>query len=97
MESMHFGVPIIAMPMHFDQPANARLVEEVGVGVEVLRDKNGRFLGEDLAVVIRRVVVEESGRFVRRRAAEIGEKLRYNRGHEIDEVVRELVSLCNKG
>ncbi|KAL7605421.1 hypothetical protein Lser_V15G14604 [Lactuca serriola] len=33
MEAMKFGVPIIAMPMHLDQPVNARLVAEVGVGV----------------------------------------------------------------
>ena len=30
MESMKFGVPIIAVPVHFDQPLNNRLVEEVG-------------------------------------------------------------------
>lgn len=39
MESMKFGVPIVAMPMHFDQSMNAKLVEYVGVGVEVKRDK----------------------------------------------------------
>lgn len=38
MESMKFGVPIIAMSMHFDQPLNARLAVEVGVGMEVVRD-----------------------------------------------------------
>ena len=37
MESMKFGVPIIAMPMHLDQPVNARLVEALGAGVEVKR------------------------------------------------------------
>ena len=42
MESMKFGVPIIAMPMHLDQPVNSRLVEALGVGVEVKRDTNGR-------------------------------------------------------
>ncbi|XP_076886488.1 mogroside IIIx synthase-like [Bidens hawaiensis] len=42
LEAMKFGVPIIAMPMHLDQPVNARLAVEVGVAVEVLRDENGR-------------------------------------------------------
>ncbi|XP_048140169.1 UDP-glucosyltransferase 29-like [Rhodamnia argentea] len=39
MESIRFGVPIIAMPMHLDQPMNARVAEEVGVGTEVKRDE----------------------------------------------------------
>ncbi|KAL7138433.1 hypothetical protein ABFS83_10G163600 [Erythranthe nasuta] len=95
MESMYFGVPVIAMPMHVDQPINARLVEDVGVGVEVLRDKNKRFRREAVAEVIRRVVVEGSGKFVRKRAADVGAKLRGKRGdEEIDEVVKELVGLC---
>lgn len=96
MESMYFGVPIMAMPVHIDQPANARLVEEVGAGVEVLRDKNRRFRGETMAAVIRYVMVDqEGGRFVRKRAAKIGEKLRHKEGEEIDHVVKELVNLCN--
>ncbi|CAK9150161.1 unnamed protein product, partial [Ilex paraguariensis] len=32
MQSMKFGVPIVAMPMHIDQPLNARMVEEVVCG-----------------------------------------------------------------
>lgn len=35
MEGMRFGVPIVAMPMQLDQPLNAKLVAELGVGVEV--------------------------------------------------------------
>ncbi|KAL7097841.1 hypothetical protein ACP275_10G168600 [Erythranthe tilingii] len=93
MESMYFGVPIIAMPMHVDQPVNARLVEEVGVGVEVLRDNNRRFRRETVAAVIRSVVMEDSGRFVRERAAYMKEKLKYNGCEEIDEVVKEVVAL----
>ena len=46
MEAMKYGNPIIAIPMHIDQPVNARLVEEIGVGVEVVRDKNGKLAGK---------------------------------------------------
>ncbi|RVW86828.1 Cyanidin-3-O-glucoside 2-O-glucuronosyltransferase [Vitis vinifera] len=35
MESIKFGVPIVAIPMQIDQPFNAKLLEAVGVGVEV--------------------------------------------------------------
>ncbi|KAM4072952.1 hypothetical protein ACB094_11G178700 [Castanea mollissima] len=55
MESMKFGAPIIAMPMHLDQPVNARLVEELGAGVEVKRDTNGRLEREEVAKVIRKI------------------------------------------
>ncbi|GFS43022.1 UDP-glucosyl transferase 72E1 [Actinidia rufa] len=37
LESLKFGVPVIAMPMKYDQPMNARLVEDVGVAAEVKR------------------------------------------------------------
>ena len=60
MESMKFGVPIIAMPMHLDQPVNSRLVEALGVGVEVKRDTNGRLEREEAAKVIRKVLVEKT-------------------------------------
>ena len=60
MESMKFGVPIIAMPMHLDQPVNSRLVEALGVGVEVKRDNNGRLGREEVAKVIRKVLVEKT-------------------------------------
>lgn len=36
MESIDFGVPIIAMPMHIDQPLNARWTVEIGVAVEII-------------------------------------------------------------
>ncbi|PWA38270.1 Cyanidin-3-O-glucoside 2-O-glucuronosyltransferase [Artemisia annua] len=36
MESIHCGVPVIAMPMQFDQPYNARLAKELG---EIMRKK----------------------------------------------------------
>ncbi|KAK1351615.1 Glycosyltransferase [Heracleum sosnowskyi] len=96
MESMMFGVPVIAMPMHLDQPFNAKVMKEVGVGQEVETDENGRFKREEIAKVIRNVVVEESGETIRRKAKEMSEKIRENGKKEIDEVVEELVKLCKE-
>ncbi|KAG6428804.1 hypothetical protein SASPL_106841 [Salvia splendens] len=90
MESMKFGVPIIAMPMHIDQPLNARLVELIGVGVEVVRDGRGRLEKEVVAEVIRRVVGDEG---IRRSAISLREKLRLKGDEEIDEVVAVFVKL----
>nr|XP_027084112.1 flavanone 7-O-glucoside 2''-O-beta-L-rhamnosyltransferase-like [Coffea arabica] len=60
-----FDVPIIAMPMQLDQPLNSRLVAELGVGIEVRRE-NGKFR-EEIASVIKQVVVQEEGKKVRKK------------------------------
>ncbi|KAG8391571.1 hypothetical protein BUALT_Bualt01G0201400 [Buddleja alternifolia] len=97
MESMKFGVPIIAMPMHLDQPLNARLVEEIGVGVEVVRNGFGKLEKEEVATVIRRVVVDEcGGEVVRKKARDMSVKIKAKGDEEIDEVVEEFVKLCTK-
>lgn len=95
MESMKFGVPIIAMPMQFDQPWNARLIEEFGVGLEVKIDEDGRvFERKNLAKVIKEVVAEKSGEDIRRKARELGESTRKRGDVEMDEVVKELEQVC---
>ncbi|THF97996.1 hypothetical protein TEA_007545 [Camellia sinensis var. sinensis] len=73
MEGMKFGSPIIAMPMHLDQPVNARLVEEIGVGMEAVRDKNRVLDRKNVAEVIQKVVVEDGGEAVRSKARELSE------------------------
>ncbi|CAI9297183.1 unnamed protein product [Lactuca saligna] len=94
MEAMKFGVPIIAMPMHLDQPVNARLMEEVGIGMEVVRDNDGRLRRENMAVVVRQVVVSELGKAVREKAKKISTDLRLKGEEEIDAVAVELLQLC---
>lgn len=94
MEAMKFGVPIIAMPMHLDQPVNARLMEEVGIGMEVVRDNDGRLRREKLAAVVRQVVVSELGKAVREKAKKISTDLRLKGEEEIDAVAVELLQLC---
>ncbi|KAF8396447.1 hypothetical protein HHK36_018066 [Tetracentron sinense] len=56
IEGMKYGVPIIAMPMHLDQPTNARMVVEIGIAMEVNRDKDGRLDRGEVAKVIKEVV-----------------------------------------
>ncbi|XP_057489572.1 UDP-glucosyltransferase 29-like [Actinidia eriantha] len=97
LESMSFGVPIIALPMQLDQPLNARLVEEVGVGVEVTRDESGGLQREEIAQGITLVVVEKNGEGVRTKARKCVDVMRLKREEEIDGVVEELLSICRKG
>ncbi|KAL9419240.1 hypothetical protein AB3S75_037069 [Citrus x aurantiifolia] len=94
MESMKFGVPIIAMPMHVDQPLNARLVEDVGIGLEVRRNKCGRIQREEMARVIKEVVMEREGEKIKRKTREIGEKIKEKGEEEIEWVADELIHLC---
>nr|XP_009795814.1 PREDICTED: crocetin glucoside glucosyltransferase-like [Nicotiana sylvestris] len=96
MEGMKFGVPIIAMPMHLDQPLNARLVEEVGVGLEVVRDKDGRLDREQIAAMINRVVLDMRAEAVRTKAKKMSETIRVKGDEEIDVVVQELLKLCKR-
>ena len=74
LEVMVFGVQIIATLLHLDQLLNAKLVVEIGVGMEVKR-VNERIEMKEMAKVIK-MVVEKEGKEVRRKAKELGEKLR---------------------
>ncbi|PIA39199.1 hypothetical protein AQUCO_02700408v1 [Aquilegia coerulea] len=93
MEGIHYGVPIIAMPMHLDQPTNARLVVELGVGKEVKRE-NAKFVRREVAKVINEVIVEKKGEEVRRKAKELSEIMKKKGEEEIDMVAEKLVQIC---
>ncbi|KAI3458876.1 hypothetical protein Pfo_015539 [Paulownia fortunei] len=96
MEGVYSGVPIIAVPMHLDQPLNARLVEEAGFGEEVVRNREGNLDRDEVARVVKKVVVERSGEKLRRRVEELSEKMREKGEEEIDGVVEEMVRLCGR-
>ncbi|CAI9118730.1 OLC1v1020334C1 [Oldenlandia corymbosa var. corymbosa] len=96
MESLYFGVPIIAMPMQLDQPLNARLVVEIGAGKEVIRDEKGLLNAEEIARVVKEVVMGNEGLENRRKAREFGERIRANADKEINAAVEQLVKLCEK-
>ncbi|KAL3508052.1 hypothetical protein ACH5RR_033434 [Cinchona calisaya] len=96
MESISFGVPIIAMPMQLDQPLNARHVVEIGVAVEVIHDENGMPKAEEIARVVKEVVKENSGEDIRRRVRELSERIQLNSEEEINTVVEHLIQLCEK-
>ncbi|KAF3434405.1 hypothetical protein FNV43_RR25508 [Rhamnella rubrinervis] len=94
MESLIFGVPIIAIPMQFDQPINAKLAEMRGVGIEVKRNNNERLERDNVAKVIKQVMVENIGVDIRRRSKEMSENLKRKGDVEIDGAVKELLQLC---
>lgn len=98
MESMKLGVPIIAMAMQLDQPLNAKVVEEVGVGMEVKRNpKSGKFEKEEIGRVVREVVVGSGGGRVRRRVKEVSESIRSKGEEDIDGVAGEIGKILSSG
>ncbi|KAI5650744.1 hypothetical protein M9H77_36749 [Catharanthus roseus] len=94
LESLKYGVPIIATPMHLDQPINARLVGEIGAGLEVLKTHDGRISHKKLTATIRQMMNGESGEIVRKQAKNLSLKIEEKGEEEIDRVVEELVQLC---
>ncbi|KAH6756187.1 hypothetical protein C2S53_004286 [Perilla frutescens var. hirtella] len=95
MESMYFGVPVVAMPMKNDQPINARMLVEAGSCVEVSRtSENEVFEGGEMAKAIEKVV--ESGEELRRRARGLSEMMKMEEEEVLDEVAELLWQLCLK-
>ncbi|KAF5938392.1 hypothetical protein HYC85_022651 [Camellia sinensis] len=87
-----------ALPKGFlERPINARLLSEIGVGVEIMRDDNGKILREEVAKVIKQVVMEKSGEAVKKKERELSDEIRMREEEVVDGVVEELVKLCKKG
>ncbi|WMV53568.1 hypothetical protein MTR67_046953 [Solanum verrucosum] len=94
MESIDFGVPIIAMPMHLEQPMNARLIVELGVAVEIVRDNNGKIHREEIAEILKCIITGETGENLRAKVRDISKNLKSVRGEEMDAAAQELIQLC---
>ncbi|XP_047952548.1 UDP-glucosyltransferase 29-like [Salvia hispanica] len=98
-ESMYFGVPVIATPMKVDQPFNAQLMAELGVGLVVEKDhENGVYAGEEVANAINKVMVEKNALYegLRSRARRLSETLREKEEEELNEVAEQLLKICVK-
>ncbi|CAI9776858.1 unnamed protein product [Fraxinus pennsylvanica] len=96
MESIYFGVPVIAMPLKYDQPLHARLVVEAGVCVEVPREDSGQFKRECVANSISKVIVERTGEGMRSKANELRNKMKDEEEVAINETSEQLFQLCVK-
>lgn len=96
-ESLYYNVPVIAMPIRYDQPINARLVVDAGVGVEVVKTQNGLFTGEEISKAIGKVFAERGGgEKMRFRAMKLSEEIREEEEQEVDEVGKQILRLCLK-
>lgn len=92
IESVYFGVPVVGIPIKLDQPLNARLMVEAGVGVEVVRDENGDFGGDEVAAAIERV--RQRGEEMRVRAAEMSEMMKKEEEYATSAAADHLRRIC---
>ncbi|KAH9660095.1 glycosyltransferase [Citrus sinensis] len=94
VEGIMYGVPIIAVPMVLDQLFNAKMVADIGVGLEVPREEiNQRVRKKDLARVIKQVVEQEEGQQIKRKAKELSESIKKKGDDEEINVVEKLLQL----
>ncbi|TXG73463.1 hypothetical protein EZV62_002042 [Acer yangbiense] len=94
--AMMYGVPIIAIPLKFDQPLNANLVVDMGVAIEVPARREKRITRQEVAKAIKKVVVEEQGKEVRRRAKEMTENWKKKEDEEFHVAVEKLLQLVQQ-
>lgn len=95
VEALYFGVPLIAMPMKFDQPTNAKLLVNLGAGKEILRDENGERKSEEIAKVIKEIIIEkETGEDFKKKARELSHKLRMEEEEVMEEAIDKLQMIC---
>lgn len=79
LESIAMGVPIAAWPMHSDQPLNAIFLTEilkVGITVREWTQKEEPVKASTIKNVVERLMASEEGDEVRKRAEELGIKVR---------------------
>ncbi|GJV65021.1 hypothetical protein Tco_1475849 [Tanacetum coccineum] len=97
MEAMKFGVLMIAIPIHLHQPVNARLVVEIRMWKEVIRNNKGMLIWAKVAKLVNEVVASNLGKNTIDKAKKISDDLETNRDEEIEYVVDELLQLCQNG
>ncbi|KAJ0966268.1 hypothetical protein J5N97_027406 [Dioscorea zingiberensis] len=94
IEGLHFGHPLVMLPLSVDQDINTRMVEGRGVGVEVKRkDEDGSFDREAVASALRFVMVEDEGKELRLKAKELSEDFGGKERQEqyVDDFVKHLI------
>uniref|UniRef100_J3MJA7 Uncharacterized protein n=2 Tax=Oryza brachyantha TaxID=4533 RepID=J3MJA7_ORYBR len=92
-ESLRFALPLVLLPLFADQGLGVQALPARDIGVEVARnDADGSFRRDDVAAAVRRVMVEEEGKTLARRAKELRDILGDKQRQEVylDELVSYL-------
>ncbi|GLJ19367.1 hypothetical protein SUGI_0348960 [Cryptomeria japonica] len=93
-EGLRFGVPLITLPMQFEQGLNAKLAQELKVGVEVRRnEEDGSFTKEDICKAIRMVMIGEEGAQIKCNVTKLSDMLTSNNFQVRERNIRNFVSM----
>ncbi|KAH9312517.1 hypothetical protein KI387_027552 [Taxus chinensis] len=76
LESVTQGIPLIAWPMYGDQPFNSKLIADLGAGIQFCQYRDAIPNAERVKEVIRRVLIEDKGKEMRKSAEKMKEKAR---------------------
>ena len=95
LESIVSGVPIIGVPVFGDQPFNAGVVEEAGIGVEAKRDPDGKIQRKEIARLIKEVVIEKSREELRMKVREMSEVVKRKGDEKIEELLTQISRFFN--
>ncbi|KAG6400374.1 hypothetical protein SASPL_137202 [Salvia splendens] len=95
-ESVYHGVPVVGMPVNVNMFVDVKMLAEAGVCVEVEREEEGGFKGEEIGKAINAVLRGERGEGLRRRAKEVSEKMKMEDEAAIHQVADHLWQLCCK-
>ena len=68
IEGLSFGLAMVVLPLMFEQGLNARNLVERKIAVEVAKNEDGSFTGEEIAESLRLVMAEEKGEAFRAKA-----------------------------
>ncbi|KAL8512505.1 hypothetical protein ACS0TY_018830 [Phlomoides rotata] len=80
--------------MGVDMFLNAKMLVNASACVEVVREENGGFKGEEIAKAIEKVMGEERGEGMREIAKELSEKMRMEEEEAIEETAECLWQIC---
>ncbi|CAH9076591.1 unnamed protein product [Cuscuta europaea] len=94
LESVQFEVPILALPMHLDQPAHARMAVELGIALEIERDENGKLQREVVVNAVKTFLGEEKCEELRAKVKQVNHAIKMRGNKQIDSAVEELTNLC---
>ncbi|KAK6162284.1 hypothetical protein DH2020_002125 [Rehmannia glutinosa] len=76
IEAMQYGHVVVFLPFIIDQPLNARMMVEKGLGIQVeTRDEDGSFNRYDIATALRKAMFSEEGHQLRARTEEAAHRI----------------------
>lgn len=96
MESLCYCVAVIAIPLNYDQPTNARLLENLGAGLEVPRDEEGKLQRQAISDVIKKVLEEKEGEIFRGKAEELSKNMNMEKEGNMNTALEQLWKICHE-